>query len=378
MKKLELQNNFELKKLEIESKASHADSESKFDVTKFIRLVPPFQEKDVDQYFLHFEKIAKSLKWPKEYWCLLLQSVFVGKVREIYSQLSVVQASDYDYVKELILKGYELVPEAYRQRFRNCQKESNQTYVEFARKKEQLFDHWCNSKKVNQNHENLRELMLIEEFKRCIHHDIRTFLDDQKADTLENASRLADDYALTHKSSFISRPPQSYGRNVRTSENSNVNKSHVSQPYRSDRATVQKVESSSSRSHSAQDKSYSSAPVCRFCRKEGHIMSDCFNLKQRLQGQTDSKPTGFISKSCNLPSNVNDVRGTILEEKSSSDSVMQSFEPFIHNGFVLLSSDLTNSNPVKILRDTGASQSLLLANTLPFSDVSFTGTNCSY
>ena len=372
LKKLELQNNFELKKLETEIKVSHTDSESKFDVTKFIRLVPPFQEKDVDQYYLHFEKIANSLKWPKEFWCLLLQSVFVGKAREIHSQLSVVQASDYDYVKELILKGYELVPEAYRQRFRNCQKESNQTYVEFARKKEQLFDRWCNSKKVNQNHENLRELMLIEEFKRCIHHDIRTFLDDQKADTLENASRLADDYALTHKSSFVSRPPQSYGRNVRTSENSNVNKSQL---YRSDRATGQKVESSSSRSHSAQDKSYSSAPVCRFCRKEGHIMSDCFKLKQRRQGQNDSKPTGFISKTCNLPSNVNDVRGTILEEKSSCVSVMQSFEPFIHNGFVSLSSDLTNSNPVKILRDTGASQSLLLANTLPFSDVSFTGTN---
>ena len=146
--------------------------------------------------------------------------------------------------------------------------------------------------------------MLIEEFKRCIHHDIRTFLDDQKADTLENVSRLADDYALTHKSSFVSRPPQSYGRNVRTSENYNVNKSHVSQPYRLGRATGQKVESSSSRSHSAQDKFYSSVPVCRFCRKEGHIMSDCFKLKQRRQGQNDSK-------SCNLPSNVNDVRGTI-------------------------------------------------------------------
>ena len=149
----------------------------------------------------------------------------------------------------------------------------------------------------------------------------------------------------------------------------------MSQPYRSDRATGQKVESSSSRFHSAQDKSYSSAPVCRFCRKEGHVMSNCFKLKQRRQGQNDSKPTGFISKSCNLPSNVNDVRGTIFEEKSSSDSVMQSFEPFIHNGFVSLSSDLTNSNLVKILRDTGASQSLLLANSLPFSDVSFTGTN---
>ena len=56
LKKLELQNNLELKKLETESKVSYTDSECKFDVTKFIRLVPPFQEKDVDQYFLHFEK----------------------------------------------------------------------------------------------------------------------------------------------------------------------------------------------------------------------------------------------------------------------------------------------------------------------------------
>ena len=53
LKKFESQNNLELKKLETESKVSHTDSECKFDVTKFIRLVPPFQEKDVDQY-LHF------------------------------------------------------------------------------------------------------------------------------------------------------------------------------------------------------------------------------------------------------------------------------------------------------------------------------------
>ena len=97
--------------------------------------------------------------------------------------------------------------------------------------------------------------MLIKEFNRCIHHDIRAFLDDQKADTLENAPRLVDNYALTHKSSFVSRPPQSYGGNVRPSGNSNVNKSHVSKSYRSDRATGQKAESSSSRSHSTQDKS---------------------------------------------------------------------------------------------------------------------------
>ena len=32
-----------------------------FDVTKHIRLVPPFQEKEVDKYFFHFEKVAFCL-----------------------------------------------------------------------------------------------------------------------------------------------------------------------------------------------------------------------------------------------------------------------------------------------------------------------------
>ena len=94
---------------------------------------------------MHFEKVAENLKWPKEHWPLLLQIVFIGKAREIYSQLSVEQSSSYDTVKEIILKGYELVPEAYRQKFRNCRKEMGQTHVEFARTKEQLFDRWRSS-----------------------------------------------------------------------------------------------------------------------------------------------------------------------------------------------------------------------------------------
>ena len=39
--------------------------EYNFDVTKHIRLVPPYQEKEVDKYFLHFEKVAEKLKLAK-------------------------------------------------------------------------------------------------------------------------------------------------------------------------------------------------------------------------------------------------------------------------------------------------------------------------
>ena len=49
----------------------------------------------------------------------------------IYTPLSLEQSSDYEKVKELILKAYKLVSEVYRQNVRNCRKENDQTHVEF-------------------------------------------------------------------------------------------------------------------------------------------------------------------------------------------------------------------------------------------------------
>ena len=157
--------------------------------------MPPFRQADVDKYLLHFEKEVGNRKWPKEYWVMLLQSVLVGKARERYIQLDVEQASNYDNVKELILKGYELLPEAYHQKLRSFEKLGCQTHVEFARSKEQLFDHWCHSQKVDKDHDKLKQLILIEEFKRCIHGDVRTFINEKKAETLEDAARLADEFS---------------------------------------------------------------------------------------------------------------------------------------------------------------------------------------
>ena len=139
MKELEMQNKT--------VKPQPLDFGIHFDVTIHIRLVPPFQEKEVDTYILYFEKVAENLKWPKEHWTLLLQSVIIGEARAIYAQLTV----------------------------RNCKKENEQTHVEFARTKEQLFDRWCSLKKIGSDHEKLRKLMLVEEFKRCINSDIKSF-----------------------------------------------------------------------------------------------------------------------------------------------------------------------------------------------------------
>ena len=64
------------------------------------------------------------------------------------------------------------------------------------------FDRWCNSRKVGTDFEKLRQVILIEEFKRCVSDDIKTYPDEQNVENLAKAAAYAYDYALTHKSTF--------------------------------------------------------------------------------------------------------------------------------------------------------------------------------
>ena len=132
LQELKMEHEHAERMAEIKLKTSPPTSQN-FDILKHFSAVPPFQETDVDTCFLNFEKMAKCLQWPKEYWITLLQKVLTGRAREILTHLSAEQCNDYDYVKDLILRSYQLNPEAYRQQFRNCRKEVDQTYVEFAR-----------------------------------------------------------------------------------------------------------------------------------------------------------------------------------------------------------------------------------------------------
>ena len=127
----EKEREFQLRMREIEMQERANQPKQKieynFDVTKHIRLVHPFQEKEVDKYFLHFEKVAENLNWPKEHWTLLLQSVLIGKAREIYTQLGVEQSHHYETVKELMSGSFGLYQEENATDRRDWNRKVNRT-----------------------------------------------------------------------------------------------------------------------------------------------------------------------------------------------------------------------------------------------------------
>ena len=395
------------------------DKASAFDPARNIRLVPPFQEKEVDKYFAHFEKVADSLNWPKESWVLLLQSVLVGKAQEIYGSLSVEQSSNYEHVKEAILKAYKLVPETYRQMFRNYLKYDSKTHVEFAREKENLFNRWCHSKEIGQDFKKLKQMVLLEEFKDKVRPDIRSHLDEQKVEELEKAAIMADDYALTHKMSSKSGNPQQkryHGSGNRENISRNMDDRKRQGKSTENVGLVSKVEPLK--------------PIsCGHCGKPGHIITNCWKLggktpcelcgkfnhksedcriaKNKLQKEV--KPTGltslkglkvspfnesenskgvkvkplidrnsFVEKNKGIKVNPLHNDKSCIEDEISPDTesdYMENYKPFISEGVVSLVGDENSSQKVKILRDTGATQSLMLDSVLPLTENSFTGAN---
>ena len=400
-------------------KQSPSEKASVFDPARNIRLVPPFQEKEVDKYFAHFEKVADSLNWPKESWVLLLQSVLVGKAQEIYGSLSVEQSSNYEHVKEAILKAYELVPEAYRQKFRNYLKYDSKTHVEFAREKENLFNRWCHSKEIGQDFKKLKQMVLLEEFKDKVRPDIRSHLVEQKVEELEKAAIMADDYALTHKMSSKSGNPQQkryHGSGNRENISRNMDDRKRQGKSTENVGLVSKVEPLK--------------PIsCGHCGKPGHIITNCWKLggktpcehcgrfnhksedcriaKNKLQKEV--KPTGltslkglkvspfnesenskgvkvkplidrnhFVEKNKGIKVNPLHNDKSCIEDKISPNTesdYMENYKPFISEGVVSLVGDENSSQKVKILRDTGATQSLMLDSVLPLTENSFTGAN---
>jgi len=122
---------------------------------------------------MHFEKIAVSLKWPEQIWTVLLQSVLIGKAREIYSALPV----DKYTVGKSILKGYELAPEVYKQKFRSTSKGNKKTFIEFAQDKKCLFDRWCTSHNVDGDFARLWHIN--GGIQNCLSIKVKTYIGDE-------------------------------------------------------------------------------------------------------------------------------------------------------------------------------------------------------
>ena len=159
---------------------------------------------------------------------------------------------------------------------------------------------------------------------------------------LQHATVRADDYVLTHKVSFGKVSPGNLDRqgpdfNKQVSSNAALNPSDN---------LVRKTSR------------FPAGPTCFYCKKKGHVMAECRALEKKNQRLSQNLLVATQSYSTCVQNDTSS-----LSSHKISEEVDKSYAPFLSQGTVSLTAD-SEKIPVSILRDTGATQTLLLETFL--------------
>ena len=88
-----------------------------------------------------------------------MSALLQGRALEVYSRLAVSEASNYDALKESLLKRFHLTEEGFRNKFRSSKPEQGETAPQFVVRLENYVVNWMRQSGVEQTFEGLLDLV---------------------------------------------------------------------------------------------------------------------------------------------------------------------------------------------------------------------------
>jgi transposase InsO family protein len=399
LRKLELQQQHELRMRECEfslgvSAAAAAASapvpaltQPHFKVEAAVRLVPRFNENDVDAFFQAFERVAQLNAWPQDKYAAVLQAHLTGKGLRVFSELPLDQCRDYTSLKAAVLTAYAVVPEVHRKRFRGMTKFHNETYSDFAFRLSSQFKRWLEGEGAYETVDKLRETLLMEQFRSGLEQDLALWLVDQKPATVTKAAQLADQFVALRKASQTSFAAARFARHVpqRATRDDVTTPSAQADNQASTTATVSSPATDSGQSASVAKPVRLSTPAevairCRYCKKTGHVLANCQKriAKQRAGSTSQGSPPNDVNLVATDVSPAADINRFALVQPAPACKLSMMKVPPADSRYEAHMITVTVVCPdgtevqAPFLRDTGALQSLLSAEY--FSNFHFTPT----
>ena len=326
-----------------------------FDLKYAEHSVPRFEEEAVDVFFSAFENVASDLDWPQEKWALLVQRALVGKAQQAYSSLEGASARDYGKLKEAVLAAYGSVPDEYRKKFRVYRRGDGESHMEVCQQQGIRMNRWLASIKAV-SAEEVKEAFHLEQFRNTLHTDLEVYVAERAPKTAKEAAEMADAWEVIH----YGRTGRGRGELSRTPEG-NVGYYNGDGERRGQQAKKGAGSSRNQRSGNGERsqgprewKNRSPQPEirCYGCKKLGHPISKCPDLGRREEReravclvaiQTQSSGTGPVGDEPGLD---RPVGGDPLCSLPVTPGAIAEWEggPEVK---------------IRVLRDTGAEQSLL-------------------
>src|ERR1700733_5668256 len=278
------QREAEETKLRIEKEEKDAQRAHELAVIA-VKIVPPFDDKNIEHFLINFEKTMAIHDFPKDKWAALLSTKLSGKAGQVFAEFSLEECQDYEILKQAVLVAYQKVPEFYRQRFRNTIKGDLETYYNYAFRLGIPFKSWLQGEEAFEDLPRLLEVIKIEQFSKCLPNQLHKWIVDKHPKTLLECAKLADEYNILYRAHKVQTPssPKFERRDHYGAQNSETrNFSNASKTNNGENGKFKKGVTSKS----ASKKGFSSV-TCGYCHRHNHTIGQCEKLKavQNRSGQ---------------------------------------------------------------------------------------------
>ena len=164
----------------------------------------PFDDKndDMDAFIRRFESYAVSLEWPIDKWALKLSALLHGIALDMYNRQPVNDTSNYDSLKEALLRRFLLTEEGFREKLRTAKPERGESFGQFMTRLEGYFNRWIELGHVDKTYQGLKDALLREQVMSVVTRNLRIFIMERKPKDIGEMSILAEQYLEVHGNTY--------------------------------------------------------------------------------------------------------------------------------------------------------------------------------
>ena len=362
-KEKERRHQFELEQARIATSSGSTSSPPVHVVAPKGPKLPHFDdEKDnMDMYLRRFERYALINKWDRSYYASYLSTLLRGKALDVYSQLTPTESDDYDKLKNALLKRFQLTEEGFRRKFHGIRMGETEMASQFMVKLADTFDRWTEMADVGNQHADLRQFIIVEQFIHAVPDEVSVYLRERGERQIEQVIKIAEAYMEAHK--IYKKVPHRSERNRNGAKSGSNNDNGITG---NNQSYSRKPPSTTS-----QEQSNKQGIKCWLCNEYGHKTYNCPKKRKaiaavRIQDETDEDDSHDEVASVTTVMNVSEMHHC----KPRLKSVIASARiPTIGNSHILHEDQRAmknlptckgkaNNKDVTVLRDTGCTSAV--------------------